>query len=72
MAWRPSTPEEWEIARRSVAMLAANHPCALDRTAAMWVLDEVERLKRREQQLLRLVDGLQALLADVAAPRPSQ
>ena len=29
MAWRPSTPEEWEIARRSVAMLAANHPCAL-------------------------------------------
>ena len=38
----------------------------------MWVLDEVERLKRREQQLLRLVDGLQALLADVAAPRPSQ
>jgi hypothetical protein len=38
----------------------------------MWVLDEVERLQRREQQLLRLVDGLQALLAGVDAPERPQ
>ena len=69
VAWRPSSPEEWEIARRSASMLTPNQP-ALDREAALHLYGELDRLARRDKQFARLLKGLRTLLAEVDDSRP--
>ena len=59
----PTSPEEWENLRRSVAMIGQGQPSQLDRETALALLDELGRHHERERQarcllaaLLRLVD----------------
>ena len=47
----PSSVEETEQLRRSVAMLAPRHPAAVDRELALDILSELQRLQRRERRL---------------------
>ena len=47
----PSSVEETEQLRRSVAMLAPRHPAAVDRELALDILSELQRLQRRERHL---------------------
>ena len=62
--WRPSTPEEWEIAMRSIAMLPPGHPGGLDKEGALHAVDEVRRLLARERELLAILRQLRSLLVN--------
>lgn len=59
----PLTPETIEQFRRSVTMLAPRHPAALDREAALELLEEMLRLQAADRRLTELVDALRGLLA---------
>lgn len=56
--------------RRSIAMLSAGCPSALDRESALAVLMEMERLQTRDRDFQRLVSALRRLVdaADGGAP----
>ena len=56
--------EQWEILRRSVAMLTPGQPCQLDRETAMELLEELVERSGRDRQLRRLVDELRAVLGE--------
>lgn len=59
-------PEEWEIVRRSIAMLAPRHPAPLNREAAMELLDELQRLQHANRHLNALFEQLWALVVAAA------
>lgn len=52
------SPEEWEIIRRSVAMLSPRQPCQPSREIAVELLDELGRCRDRERNLRRLVEQM--------------
>lgn len=64
-------PEDWEIVRRSIAMLSPAQPAPLDREAAMELLDELQRLERANRRLAGLFEQLRALVDAAGAPPSS-
>jgi hypothetical protein len=61
-------PEEWEIVRRSIAMLTPAQPASLDdREAALELLDDLQRLQRTNKRLIGLFEQLRALVDGYAA-----
>ena len=65
------SPIEIDRLRRSVAMLAPDHPSGLNREAALRVLTELERLQRRDRRVTELLAQVQALLNDEQDDRRS-
>jgi hypothetical protein len=59
----PIDIHELERLRRSVVMLTPQHPSALNREAALQLLEELQRLRRADERLDRLIMELRALLA---------
>lgn len=54
--------EDVERVRRSIALLAPKQPSGLDREAAMALLEELQRLQSNDRRVIRLLDGVAALL----------
>ena len=50
--------EEWEILRRSVAMLAPGQPCQLSREIAVELMEQLLELRERERRVRGLVELL--------------
>ncbi len=59
----PLTPESLERLRRSVVMLTPRYAAALDREAALAVLEELQRLQHADRRLGELVKAIRGLLA---------
>ncbi len=55
-------PEDLERIRRSIALLQPKQPSGLDREAAMGLLEELQRLQRKDRRVLELLDEVAALL----------
>jgi hypothetical protein len=65
----PLDTHELERLRRSVVMLTPQHPAALNREAALQLLEELQRMRRADERLDRLIMELRALLT-AAETRP--
>ncbi len=52
---RPSSPEEWENLRRSIAMLSPGQATHLDRETALAALDELANHHERQRRARQLV-----------------
>ncbi len=62
-------PEDLERIRRSVVLLGPRHPGGLDRSAAIAVLEELQRLQSRDRRVRELLDQVSAML-DADGPSP--
>ena len=60
----PRSVEEWEVLRRSVAMLGPGQPCQLSREVALDLLGELVQRSGRDRSLRRLVQELSEALDD--------
>jgi len=54
--------------RRSVAMLSPRYPAAIDREAALALLEELQRLQHADRRLRELVEALRGLLGAAELP----
>jgi hypothetical protein len=56
-------PHRLENLRRSIVMLPPGRPDGLDRNGALRIIEELQRLQRRDERYQRLVEQLRDLLA---------
>lgn len=55
-------PEDLERIRRSVVLLTPRHPAALDREAAIAVLEELQRLQSRDRRVTDLLNRVSTMI----------
>jgi len=62
------SPEEWEILRRSMAMLAPGQPCQLSREVGIDLVEELAQHHSRERRVRHLLAELEVVFAEDDAP----